>query len=77
MNNMKEKIVEYGSSHQVTVLSAHKQVIAVHAEAINEGFMLIGHGLKMLPAAGDKGKIVFERDRRRGHWEWYPNPVIQ
>jgi hypothetical protein len=69
---MKEKIVEYGTKHQVIVLNATKQVVTVHAPDINEAFLLIGHGLTVLPQPGDKGKIVFERDSRRGHWQWYP-----
>lgn len=69
---MKETIVEYGTEHDVTVISSHPAVIAVHAKLINEGFMLIGHGLEKLPSVGDDGKIIFERDARRGHWQYYP-----
>jgi len=69
---MLKKIIPYGTKHQVTVLSASKHVIAVHASGINEGFLLIGHGVENLPQQGDKGKIIFERDTRAGHWEWYP-----
>jgi hypothetical protein len=48
---MKEKIVEYGTKHQVIVLNATKQVVTVHAPDINEAFLLIGHGLTVLPQA--------------------------
>ncbi len=69
---MQEKIVEYGTKHKAKVLTASKNVIAVHATVINEGFFLIGHGLEVLPAIGDEGEIIFERDKNRGHWQWHP-----
>lgn len=69
---MKEKIVDYGTEHPVKILSASKQLVACHATDIGEGFLLLGHGLSQLPKVGDKGKIIFERDNRRGHWQYYP-----
>lgn len=69
---MEERKVDYGTTHEVSVISASKLLITVHAEKINEGFLLVGHGLTVLPAIEDKGKIVFERDQRKGHWQYYP-----
>lgn len=70
---MKEKLIEYGTTHNVYVTSATKNIIGVVCPEIKEGFLLIGHGLTDLPEVNDKGKIVFERDQRRGHWQWYPS----
>lgn len=69
---IQEKIVGYGEFHEVKVISASKHIIIVHAEDINEGFCLLGHGVRNLPAKDEKGKIVFVEDERRGHWKWLP-----
>lgn len=69
---MKEKIVDYGTEHPVKVLSASKEIIACHATDINEGFMLIGNHIDKIPESGDEGKIIFERDKWHGHWQYYP-----
>ncbi len=67
------KIVEYGTEYSVEVIDAKPSVVSVAAPSINEGFFLMNHGLDPLPKVGDKGKIVFERDVNRGHWQFYPN----
>lgn len=68
---MKERKFEYGETFQVEVISASSGLVAVHAYEINEGFLLMSHGMVDLPAPGDKGKIIFERDNYRGHWQYY------
>ena len=73
---MKEKFVDYGTVHKVEVISSSKHFIACHSKDINEGFILIGHGIEDLPKVGDVGKVVFERDNRRGHWQYYPSAAI-
>lgn len=70
---MLERVFEYGAEYKAEVISSSKAVIGVHATEINEGFLLLGHGIEQLPKVGDKCKIVFEKDGRRGHWEWYPD----
>ena len=62
---MIERIFEYGQTFLVEVISASPMIIAVHAYEVNEGFILTYHGLTDLPTPGDKGKIVFERDKER------------
>lgn len=70
---MQEKKVEYGTTHDVTVQSADKHAIVLTAEVLpGEAFVLLYHGLEVLPAKDDKGTIVFERDKGRGHWQYYP-----
>jgi hypothetical protein len=68
---VKEKLVNYGEKRNVVVESADKDVIICIDKSTNEGFILMYHGLKVLPKAGDKGTIVFERDNRKGHWQYY------
>lgn len=70
---MKEVIVNYGEKRNVTVESVDKDVIVCLDKSINEAFVLIYHGLKTLPKPGDKGTIVFERNARKGHWQYYSN----
>lgn len=70
---MQVKIIEFGTKHKVIVDSADKTVIICHAPKINEGFLLMFHGLETLPSKGDKGTIIFEKDSNRGHWQYYPD----
>lgn len=70
---MKEKIVDYGTEHPIKIIHGDKNVITGVATDINEGFVVIGHGLKEIPNEGDLGKIIFERDKNRGHWQFYPD----
>ncbi len=73
-DTMKEKIIEYGTTHEVEVDSATQKAILVIAPEIKEGFVLMGHGMQKLPKNGDKGKIVFERGGpKNGYWKFYPN----
>ena len=69
---MKEKIVEYGTTHNVTVIDSNKSLITVVADDIKEGFLLMFHDMKILPEKGDRGKIIFERNSKRGYWKLYP-----
>lgn len=71
--SMKEKIIEYGTEHEVEIMGANEIIISAVAPGINEGFLLMYHGMEKLPHAGDKGKIIFERDTRKGHWQFYPD----
>lgn len=68
---MEEKTVKYGEKRSVVVESADKNLIVVVDKSINEGFVLMFHGLKTLPKKGDKGIIVFEKDNHKGHWQYY------
>ncbi|MES2382361.1 MAG: hypothetical protein V4538_15045 [Bacteroidota bacterium] len=70
---MMEKIVDYGTTHSVTVLDVKNVVITVVDEN-NEGYFLIGHGLKTLPKVDDKGTIVFTKHNgpTKGYWKYYP-----
>lgn len=72
---MIERVYEYGRTFEVKVETASKDMIVVIAPDINEGFVLLGHGLTDLPSPGDKGIIVFERDSKRGHWQYYKNDL--
>lgn len=73
---MKQKIIDYGATYQVVIESADAKCIICIAPSINEGFILLHHGLINIPNKGDKGKIIFERDKEKGHWQYYPNLVI-
>jgi hypothetical protein len=70
---MKERGVNYGEKRDVTVESADDVAIICIDKSAKEGFVLMYHGLKTLPKVGDEGRIVFERDNRRGHWQYYQN----
>ena len=71
---MQERIFEYGTKVNVEVVSSNKNLVAVaDFNEPREGYILLGHGLTILPNKGDKGYIVFERDNRRGHWQYYPS----
>jgi hypothetical protein len=72
---MKEKQINYGEVRNVTVDKADKDIILCVDKSINEGFILMFHGLETLPAAGDDGIIVFEKDSRNGHWQYYPKNI--
>lgn len=69
---MQTKTVQYGTEHLVDVVDASPLIITVHDTVSNEGYLLVGHGLATLPNKGDKGKIIFESDKRSGHWQYYP-----
>lgn len=69
---MQEKVIDYGTSHEVEVDSATSSMMIVLGTEVRKAFVLLGHGLKDLPKKGDKGTIIFERDSKRGHWQWYP-----
>ncbi len=69
---MQERIVDYGTTHDVTIQSSSHVVIIAVDESINEAFVLMYHGMTQLPTVGDKGKIIFVRNNRR-HWQFYPD----
>jgi hypothetical protein len=73
---MNKKIVGYGTTYYVEVEHADAKCIVCIAKSISEGFVLLYHGLKNIPKKNDKGKIVFERDKSSGHWQYYPQLVI-
>jgi hypothetical protein len=68
---MEKKIIDYGTEHQVKVLSATEKLITVVDEN-GEGYLLVGHGLKELPKVGDIGKITFIKSNTpfNGHWHY-------
>jgi hypothetical protein len=70
---MNKKIVDYGTTYQVIVHSADSKCIICGAPSINEGFVLLYHGIEDYPTKGDEGKIVFEKDSANGHWQYYPS----
>lgn len=70
---MKTKIVNYGTEYEVLVIHTSKYMIMVKEPEINEAFVLINHGLQVLPQINDVGRIVFEKDSNKGHWQYYPN----
>lgn len=67
---MNIKNVDYGTTFDVVVLSCTENVLTVRAPEINEGFILVGHGVHPLPVENDKGVIVFVQDKGIGHWEF-------
>lgn len=70
---MEERIIPFGTTHNVTVDSASVMMIVVIADEINEGFVLTGHGMEVLPKKDDKGTIVFERGGPLGgYWKYLP-----
>lgn len=71
---MKSKIIEYGTKHQVTVLTATDRLITVVDEN-GEGYLLMGHGLKELPKVGEEGIITFVKNNgpTNGHWQYEKN----
>jgi hypothetical protein len=74
---MKQKIVAYGTTVDVTVRSADEKLILV-VDANKEGYILAGHGVKKrdLPAEGDQGRIVFTRGGPMGgYWKFIANKV--
>lgn len=73
---MEKKIIPYGTERPVTVGSSDAKMIFVVGDDDNEGYFLIGHGIKDLPKSGDKGKIVFEKGGpMKGYWQYYPNKL--
>ena len=70
---MDKKIIDYGTTHPVTVVSSQMVVVTVVDEN-NEGYFLIGHGLNPLPKVDDKGTIVFTKHNgpTKGYWKYYP-----
>lgn len=71
---MKTKTIEYGTVVDVEVISATDKLITV-VDDKNEGYLLMGHGLKELPKEGDKGKITFVKSNNRtaGYWDYKGN----
>lgn len=68
---MKTKVIKYGKTLEVTVLSASRSLISVVAE---DGgcYLLMGHGMTELPNKEDKGWIVFEKGGAMGgYWKYY------
>jgi hypothetical protein len=72
---MNTKQIPYGTEYSVSVLAAEKLALTLVDEINNEGYILAYHGLDPLPAVGDKGTIVFEKNNgpAKGHWQYYPN----
>ena len=78
---MKEKKIDYGTERPVIVDSADKIGIIctdekAGADNFREGYILLFHGLKKIPEKGDKGKVIFERDDKKGHWQFYPDKKV-
>jgi hypothetical protein len=73
IKNMRTKTVEYGTTHDVEVLKASKNLITVVDEN-NEGYLLANHGVEDLPKEGDKGKITFTEHNgsTKGYWKFTP-----
>ena len=71
---MEKKIIDYGTEHQVKVLSATPTLIIVVDEN-GEAYLLVGHGIKELPKADDTGKITFIKSDTpmNGHWHYEKN----
>lgn len=55
---METRKIEYGTQHHVEVVSATNSLITVVDES-GEGYLLLNHGMKILPKIGEKGRIVF------------------
>ncbi len=69
---MENKTIEYGTERKVTVLSATDTLITAVDEN-NEGYLLVGHGIKDLPKEGDTGRVVFTEIRNpliKGYWKY-------
>jgi len=68
---MEKKIINYGTEHQVKVLSATDKLITVVDEN-GEGYLLVGHGIKELPKINDGGKITFVKSDSplNGYWHF-------
>lgn len=70
---MKTKTWPYGTEYKAEVMTVNKMLMAVHCPEIDEGFMLIGHGIKKLPKEGEIGKIIFTKGGPTGgYWQWQP-----
>lgn len=70
---MQQKTWPYGTTYDVIVEKSDEKMILVVAKSINEGFILMGHGLKGddLPAPKSSGKIVFTKGGPKGgYWVW-------
>ena len=73
---MKTQIIPYGTTHAVRIEKADAQMIIAICDEINEGFVLLNHGKKDLPAPGDKGTIVFLRGGpNKGYWDFNPEKI--
>lgn len=68
---MKEKIIDYGTTYNVEVFQSSKSVLAVKGNDPLEAYVMIHHGIDPIPAVGELGYIVFEKDANRGHWQYY------
>lgn len=70
---MKKRTWEYGTKYAVVVVSADSKLMVMHSKEINEGFMLMNHGEKILPKCGDFGIITFTKGGPTGgYWKWQP-----
>jgi len=70
---MQKRTWTYGTELDVKVFSATKTDIVVICEKINEGFILVNHGVKDLPKKDDEGKIIFTKGGPTGgYWSWKP-----
>ena len=69
---MISKKIDFGTVYDVTVIKASERVLFVNAKLINEGFIIIDHGLKVLPDLDSDGKIVFVKGGPAGgYWKFY------
>ncbi len=75
---MEKKIIEYGTTHEVTVIESNNKVVIVVDEN-NEGYILMGHGINPLPKVNDKGQITFIKSNTpfNGHWHFDNYESIQ
>lgn len=71
---MEKKIIPYGTTRNVVVVASEKLVLVLEDEE-KEGYVLAYHGIDPLPAIGDKGTIVFQKNDgpAKGHWQFYPD----
>lgn len=86
---MNTKIIELGTQHNVKVLSATKNLIALHGDD-GEGYLLAYRGIKELPKEGDSGTITFIKNENpkdtlqdtrlrvnNGYWHYEPLNHLQ
>ncbi len=68
---MEKKIIPYGTERKVTVVNSSDKLITVVDEN-NEAYLLLYHGMGVLPKKGAAGKIIFTyaNNPAKGYWKF-------
>lgn len=72
---MKTKLIDFGTTRNVTVIEASKLLIAC-VDDNNEGYFLMNHEITDLPKLKSRGKITFTKTTQNkltnGYWHFTP-----